>query len=99
MTFMKLVVAGLITRQRGEGMEILACQRSASDPMPLRWEFPGGKIENAEEPHTALQRELKEELDIDAIIGKELMRTRYLCPSGVEVDLRFFAITSFTGEV
>src|SRR5215831_15636142 len=33
------------------------------------WEFPGGKIGSAEAPETALRRELKEELGVDATVG------------------------------
>ena len=33
------------------------------------WEFPGGKIGSAEGPETALRRELKEELGVDATVG------------------------------
>ena len=40
----------------------LACQRSESMREPLRWEFPGGKIERGESLFAALHREVHEEL-------------------------------------
>ncbi len=46
------------------GDEILVCQRSAKMRMPLKWEFPGGKIETGEQPAEALQREIMEELNV-----------------------------------
>jgi len=50
----KQVVAALIVR----GDEILCCQRTEYQALPLKWEFPGGKIEAGEEPPQALHREL-----------------------------------------
>jgi 8-oxo-dGTP diphosphatase len=59
------VVAALILRDAESGTEVLVCQRKPDQPMSLKWEFPGGKIEPGETPEGALIRELKEELDID----------------------------------
>lgn len=54
-----------------EGM-VLAAQRSASMSLPLKWEFPGGKIEAGETPADCLGRELHEELGITVRIGEAL---------------------------
>jgi 8-oxo-dGTP diphosphatase len=43
---------------------VLIAQRAASKDMAGLWEFPGGKVENAESPEQALIRELHEELGI-----------------------------------
>jgi len=48
---------------------VLAAQRSASMTLPLKWEFPGGKIEAGESPEECLHRELGEELGISVHIG------------------------------
>jgi 8-oxo-dGTP diphosphatase len=63
----KLVVAALC---RDEDGRILLTQRRADQPMPLKWEFPGGKVEPGEAPVDALRRELQEELGCDAQIGR-----------------------------
>ncbi len=63
-----------------EGL-VLATQRSATMSMPLKWEFPGGKIEPGESRKTCLQRELLEELGIQAIIRKSLPSSVYRYPS------------------
>jgi len=49
-----------------ENGKILVTQRKEDSPHGLLWEFPGGKVQEGEEPREALRRELKEELDIEA---------------------------------
>lgn len=91
----RYVAAGLLVR----GDEILICQRRPDQPMALKWEFPGGKIEAGESAEQALVRELEEELGIQAEIGSRVSRTRHTYRSGGAVDLQFFAVYSFQGEV
>jgi 8-oxo-dGTP diphosphatase len=91
----KRVVAGILVR----GDEILCCQRAESDPMPLKWEFPGGKIEANESPEEALRRELTEELGIDAEIGALVETIRHSYKPGVVIELRFFRVDRWSGEV
>ena len=92
---MKRVVAGLIVK---EG-KLLVCQRTRHQTMPLKWEFPGGKIEEGEQPRDALRRELEEELGINATIGDELVRIQHEYPNGGMVELRFFVVRDFKGEL
>ena len=51
---------------------LLAAQRSARTSIPLKWEFPGGKIEVGESPQDCLHRELWEELEVSVVIGRAL---------------------------
>ena len=67
--------------------------------MALQWEFPGGKIEAGESPVEALARELDEELGIRASIGPAVTRIRHNYRHGGAVDLQFFAVHEFTGEI
>ena len=67
------VVAALILQDS----RILICQRRRDDSHALQWEFPGGKVEPGESHSEALKRELREELGIEATIGKEVFRTRH----------------------
>jgi 8-oxo-dGTP diphosphatase len=91
----RLVVVALILR----GHEVLICQRRPDQPMALKWEFPGGKMEPGESAEEALVRELDEELGIAAKIGCRVTRTRHTYRSGSAVDLQFFAVHEFGGEI
>lgn len=55
-----------------EGGRLLLAQRPPHKRFAGYWEFPGGKIENGEDPKAALQRELKEELDLNVAIGRAM---------------------------
>jgi 8-oxo-dGTP diphosphatase len=92
---MKRVVAALIFQED----KILVCQRTRHQTMPLKWEFPGGKIEEGEQPRDALHRELDEELGIDAKIGQEVSRILHEYPGGGSVELRFFRVTEYKGII
>jgi 8-oxo-dGTP diphosphatase len=67
--------------------------------MPLKWEFPGGKIEEGEQPRDAMRRELEEELGIVAEVGVEVARIVHEYPGGGAVELRFFEVRSYQGEI
>lgn len=67
--------------------------------MALQWEFPGGKIEAGESPEQALARELNEELGINAVVGPRATRIRHNYRHGGAVDLQFFVVHSFSGEI
>jgi len=92
---MKRVVAALIFQDD----KILVCQRTRHQTMPLKWEFPGGKIEEGEQPRDALRRELEEELGIDAPIGQEVSRIVHEYPGGGSVELRFFVVREYKGAI
>ena len=92
---LRFVAAGLLVRNG----EVLICQRRPDQPMALQWEFPGGKIESGESPEQALGRELHEELGISATIGARVTRVRHNYRHGGAVDLQFYAVHAFEGEI
>jgi len=67
------VVLGIIQRDD----KVLMAKRPAHKPYPNYWEFPGGKVEQTESPTDALQRELKEELNIKVMTTKAWLQYQH----------------------
>lgn len=57
--------------------KILICQRSETMKLPLKWEFPGGKIEHGESKRECLKREIKEELGLNIVVLVELQMVEH----------------------
>jgi len=91
---MTQVVAAIIRR---EG-RILICRRKPGQSHPLKWEFPGGKVEDGESPAAALRRELQEELGISGATGNEIARYEYAYPGKHPILLIFFRVERYEGE-
>ena len=91
---MKKIVAGILRRDG----RVLICQRARGQVQGLKWEFPGGKVEPGEDERAALERELREELDVRAVVGPLLVRLRHRYSETGELDLAFYEITGFDGE-
>jgi len=77
------VVCALIIRND----TVLCAQRSERMALPLKWEFPGGKLEDGEAPEEALKREIMEELAIDITVGRALNVTEYTYKNGRTIRL------------
>jgi 8-oxo-dGTP diphosphatase len=91
---LRTVVAAVIERDG----RILIAQRKRTGQHPLKWEFPGGKVEPSEAPEAAVVRELEEELAIHARVDREIMRYQYQYPGRTPIQLVFYRVTEFTGE-
>lgn len=89
------VAAGLLV---SEG-RILACRRRSDQDHARKWEFPGGKVEEGESPQAALVRELREELLIEAVLGEEYLRYEFAYPGKQPIELVFFWVERFEGEL
>ena len=79
--------------------KILICQRTEDQAMPLKWEFPGGKVEPSEDLRDALRRELDEELGIDAVIGRKIAAIQHTYASGTSLELYFYRVDQFKHEI
>jgi len=62
------------------GNKTLAVQRSKNMALPLKWEFPGGKIKLNESEIDCIKREIQEELDIEIDVGKRLTPSLHKYP-------------------
>ena len=61
--------------------KILAVQRGEQMNLPLKWEFPGGKIEPNESEEECIKREVKEELNIEIVLLKKLSTSFHVYPN------------------
>jgi 8-oxo-dGTP diphosphatase len=77
---------------------ILICRRTPQQSHPLKWEFPGGKVEPGETPEEALERELEEELALRGAAGEEITRYQHTYPGKDTILLIFFRVRKFAGE-
>lgn len=88
-------VACAIIEHKGK---ILAVQRSGRLSLPLKWEFPGGKIHQGESPETCVVREVSEELDIHIAVVRSLSLVSHDYPD-FTVKLHPFICAIVSGDI
>ncbi|MEM6790868.1 MAG: (deoxy)nucleoside triphosphate pyrophosphohydrolase [Myxococcota bacterium] len=87
------VVAAVIA----EGDRYLITQRRPQAAIPLRWEFPGGKVEPGESDADALKRELRHRLGVEVIPHEMISFVRHPYPS-YRVDLFLYSCSLEEGD-
>ncbi|HEV8538457.1 MAG TPA: (deoxy)nucleoside triphosphate pyrophosphohydrolase [Bacteroidota bacterium] len=92
---MKEVAVGIIVNDE----KVLLCQRKRTARYPLKWEFPGGKVEDGESPEECLRRELNEELGIHAEHGDLYHRQHYTYADSGAFDVLYYKVTRHRGEI
>lgn len=92
--YMKSVTAAIII----ENDKVLLTQRGKDSKLAYLWEFPGGKIEPNETPEKCLQRELREELNIESNIGDFFTKTIYDYKFG-KIELLFYFAEIISGKI
>jgi 8-oxo-dGTP diphosphatase len=94
---MRVVVAAVIER---EDRRLLIGQRRRDDTSPLKWEFPGGKVEEGERPQEALARELREELGVTLIRSVPIGSVKHQYEGQNEMlEIQFYAAAISEPEV
>jgi 8-oxo-dGTP diphosphatase len=89
-----LVVAAALVDTLGR---VLIAERPAGKHMAGRWEFPGGKVAAGEAEEAALARELEEELGIEVVAARPMMRLTHRYPDR-DVELSMWVIERYRGE-
>ena len=93
MRAVQVVAAALI----GADARVLIAERAPGKPQAGRWEFPGGKREPGESELEALVRELREEIGVERIEGRPMMRLTHAY-SERTVELSLWVIDRYQGE-
>lgn len=88
------VAVGIVRERAGA---VLVAKRASHRHQGGLWEFPGGKVEAGEDVRTALRRELLEELDIQATVGRLVLRIPHRYPDR-SVVLEVFEIAAYSGR-
>ena len=78
--------------------KILAVQRGTQMSLPLKWEFPGGKIEDNETEEDCIKREIMEELNIEILLLKKLSNSFYEYPT-ISIKLIPFVAQYLSAEI
>jgi 8-oxo-dGTP diphosphatase len=81
-----IYVVGAVIIDNGK---VLCAQRGLTRPLPLKWEFPGGKIEAGETPQEALRREIQEEMHCLIEVCQQIISTDH------EYDFGIVHLTTF----
>ena len=77
--------------------KILIAQRKKEKHLGLKWEFPGGKMDDGESPESCLRRELKEEFEIETIVKDFIVKIKHKYPK-VEIELLAYNVQYISGE-
>ena len=84
-----LIVTAAVIEREGR---FLVTRRLHGTHLAGTWEFPGGKCEEGESLEACLWREVREELGVHCLVGKELFRTTHDYADR-RIELHFFAGT------
>ncbi len=97
--FMIKVAVGIIIRDGADGgrRSVLLCQRKEDAKYPMKWEFPGGKVEDGEEIAECLERELREELGVTIGPPSLFHRQEAVYPDSSRYDVHYYLVCEMSG--
>jgi 8-oxo-dGTP diphosphatase len=95
------VAVGIIVREGVNGAErsVLLCQRRKEAKYPLKWEFPGGKVEDGEEIGDCLARELREELGLTIGPPSLFHRQEAIYPDSGHYEVYYYLVGEIGGAM
>jgi 8-oxo-dGTP diphosphatase len=95
------VAVGVIMRngKADGGRSVLLCQRKETAKYPLKWEFPGGKVEDGEEVADCLARELREELGVTIGVPELFHRQEARYPDSGHYEVYYYLVDGVTGAM
>ena len=88
------VVAAVIKKDH----HFLIVQRNRKKHLALKWEFPGGKVQENETFEEALSREIKEELNIKISLQDKIAEEKYK-DEKIDIVLHYFLCTQESGTI
>jgi len=93
------VAVGILFRNGNDvsRRSVLLCQRRGDVKHPLKWEFPGGKVEEGEDMADCLARELREELGVTIANPSLFHRQEAVYPGSGHYDVHYYLVETITG--
>lgn len=93
------VAVGIILRAepRPSRPSVLLCQRREDAKYPLKWEFPGGKVEEGEDTGVCLAREIREELGVGIDPPEFFHREEAVYPDSGHYEVHYYLVRGISG--
>lgn len=92
----QIIVTAAIIEKEGR---YLITQRPEGGHLPLKWEFPGGRVKLGEDPKECLEREIKEELGINIHVFSIFDCSSFVYDNSRHIILLAFSCYMYPGKI